>query len=212
MNTHSLPIAFMARTNTSVCTDSTMWPRCRLPFAYGSAWVTRMREAISRALYHESSAADLDEEALHRQSRVGPVFQVEVHLGAADQAAPPERPRTAASALVTEPGRERVRDLLFFRRQLRFQGGEQLGLELVVSELPRSGARIAGAVRQRPAHGAGDAAEKGERHRGGIRLPPQVVREKLERLGHVAPPPPPRQARRPPPRVGGRPPPPRPRG
>src|SRR5437868_14493576 len=99
MNRHSLPIAFMARTNTSVCTDSTMWPRCRLPFAYGSAWVTSMREPISRALYHESSATDLDEEALHRQSRVGSVFQVEVHLAAADQGASPERPGTAAGAL-----------------------------------------------------------------------------------------------------------------
>ena len=50
MKTHSLPMAFIARANTSVCTDSTRCPRWSLPLAYGRAWVTSMREVISTAL------------------------------------------------------------------------------------------------------------------------------------------------------------------
>src|SRR5205814_1942594 len=51
MKMHSVPMAFIARTKTSVWTDSTMWPRWRLPLAYGSAWVTSMREAIRVVSY-----------------------------------------------------------------------------------------------------------------------------------------------------------------
>src|SRR5438874_2978421 len=116
----------MARTKTSVCTASTMWPMWRLPLAYGRAMVTSMRELIAphiakpQPLSASGAAADthFDQQSLHQELRIGAVLQIEVRFRTAHQRPAPERSRRAAGALVREPGRERVRHLLLLSRQL----------------------------------------------------------------------------------------------
>src|SRR3954465_4822314 len=151
MKMHSWPCALMARTKMSVCTASTRWPRWMLPFAYGSAMVTSMREAIwRRSLAHLAGgparaafqieqtplwlpAADLDQQALHAQARVGAVLQLEIRLGAADQRMAPEGARPAPGPLVSQPGGEGMRDLLLLPRQLLLELRKELRLVLVVA-------------------------------------------------------------------------------
>src|ERR1700704_1754027 len=186
MKTHSLPVAFIARAKTSVCTDSTRCPRWSLPFAYGRAWVTSIREVISTAFYSRMSPrAHLDQQALQRQPRIGAVLQLEVHLSAAHQRLAPECARPSPRPLVAQPRGERMRDLLLLRGELFLEGRKQLGLVLVVAQLALPGAGVTRAVGQGLADGARHSAQERERHRRGVRLPAQLVAEELKGLGGV---------------------------
>src|SRR5205807_6187846 len=98
---------------------------------------------------------------------------------------PPELARLAARALVGEPGAERMRHFLALCRQLFLERGKDLALEFVVTQLPLGEARIPRAVGERASDRAGHAAEERERHRRGVGLAPQLVREELQRLGDV---------------------------
>src|SRR4051794_20293561 len=104
MKTHSLPMIFCARTKTSVCTDSTMWPRWMLPLAYGSAWVTSNRFIIGLGSGLRAPGklpgAHFRQKVLHCKPRVGAVLQFEIDLGATDEHLAPEAARLAAGALV----------------------------------------------------------------------------------------------------------------
>src|SRR6266446_3361642 len=83
--------------------------------------------------------AYLEQQAFHRQPRIGAVLQLEVHLRAAHQRPAPECARPSPRPLVAQPRGERMRDLLLLRGELLLQGRKQLGLELVVAQLALSG-------------------------------------------------------------------------
>src|SRR3954469_6138839 len=205
MKATSSPAARSARTYTSVWTASTRCPRCRLPFAYGRAIVTRVRAAIvsnapplrappvagkarpSGLLLPRS--ADLRQQPFREKSRIGPRLQGEVPFRAEEQRAPPVAARPSARSLVPEPGDERIGDLLPLLRKLRLHRREDAAQEVVVGQLARSrrlrDRGIPRVIGERSPHRRRDGAKERQHDGSSVLRAPQFVVQQRDGASEV---------------------------